>query len=80
MKPFLPPLCGAVVSFVIFNLFPVPRYFYYDRVVQSRADENLLTTLIILVEWPAYLATGAICGYLLTRRSSVRKPPEHPGK
>jgi hypothetical protein len=57
---------------VVFNVFPVLRYFYHDWVVQSPADENLLTAIIIVVEWPVYLATGAIGGFLLARRSSVK--------
>jgi hypothetical protein len=72
MKKILLPLCGAIMSFVVFNVFPVLRYFYRDWVVQSPADENLLTAIIIFVEWPVYLAIGATGGFLLARRQQAK--------
>lgn len=73
MKRFLFPFLGAIISFVVFNVFPIPRYFYYDFVVQSHEDENLLLAIIMFVEWPLYLIIGAICGFLLARRGRAKE-------
>jgi len=73
VKRFLFPLCGAIVSFVVFNLFPFPRYFYHDLVVQAHEDENLLLAIIMFVEWPIYLLIGAFCGFLMTRLGRAKK-------